>query len=413
MLRIGFFVYEYPPAIFGGLGMYADYVTREYVDIGHDVSVFALNGGKLKTRKIIKGVEVHRPLIANASNVFPFFVVDDLKKWGTNIKFFNDIFIYNILSATKFINGLIKKEKYNFDVVCVHDWLSSISGLVIKNETKIPVVFHTHSTEWGRSEGQGSEVVSHFEDAMAQNSDKIITVSYAMQRDLERHGWPLSKISVVWNGVDPDRYGMKKCEPEDRAAIRKKYCVPKDWAMLLFVGRLSWVKGVRNLLLAMPDVLKDYPNTKLVILGKGEEQRDIVETADRLNISNNIAYRFDFVPENERIMHYAASDVCIFPSIYEPFGIVCLEAMAMEKPVVVGARGVVGFREQVLSSGPNQNGVHINGEDPLDIAWGIKKTLQNPEKARKWGENGRKRVLEYFTWRKVADETLKIYESLL
>jgi glycogen(starch) synthase len=413
MLRIGFFVYEYPPAIFGGLGTYADYVTREYVDIGHDVSVFALNGGKLKTRKIIKGVDVHRPLIANASNVFPFFVVDDLKKWGTNIKFFNDIFIYNILSATKFINGLIKKEKYNFDVVCVHDWLSSISGLVIKNETKIPVVFHTHSTEWGRSEGQGSEVVSHFEDAMAQNSDKIKTVSYAMQRDLERHGWPLSKISVVWNGVDPDRYSMKKCEPEDRAAIRKKYCVPKDWAMLLFVGRLSWVKGVRNLLLAMPDVLKDYPNTKLVILGKGEEQRDIVETADRLNIRNNIAYRFDFVPENERIMHYAASDVCIFPSIYEPFGIVCLEAMAMEKPVVVGARGVVGFREQVLSSGPNQNGVHINGEDPLDIAWGIKKTLQNPEKARKWGENGRKRVLEYFTWRKVADETLKIYESLL
>lgn len=70
-------------------------------------------------------------------------------------------------------------------------------------------------------------------------------------------------------------------------------------------------------------------------------------------------------------MHYAASDVCIFPSVYEPFGIVSLEAMAMEKPVVVGARGVVGFREQVLSSGPDQNGVHVNGEDPADIAWGI------------------------------------------
>ena len=109
-------------------------------------------------------------MIADASNIWPFFVVDDLKKWGTNIKLFNDIFIYNILSATKFINGLIKKEKYNFDVVCVHDWLSSISGLVIKNETKIPVVFHTHSTEWGRSGGQGSEVVSHLERAMAQNS---------------------------------------------------------------------------------------------------------------------------------------------------------------------------------------------------------------------------------------------------
>jgi glycosyltransferase involved in cell wall biosynthesis len=87
--------------------------------------------------------------------------------------------------------------------------------------------------------------------------------------------------------------------------------------------------------------------------------------------------------------------------------------MAMEKPLVVGARGVVGFREQVINSGSEQNGVHVNGEDSADIAWGINEILSNPEKAKKWGENGRNRVLEFFTWRKVADETLKIYESLL
>ena len=411
-MRIGFFVWEYPPALVGGLGTYAEYVTKEYVDIGHDVSVFTLNPGNLKTREIVRGVEVHRPLIADASNVFPFFVVDDLKKWGTNIKLFNDIFIYNILSATKFINGLLRKEQYHFDVVCVHDWLSSISGLVIKNETKIPVVFHTHSTEWGRSGGQGSEVVGYLESAMAQNSDRIITVSYAMQQDLVKHGWPQSKVSVVWNGVDAERYDPSKFKQEDIKTIRDKYGIPSDWNMVLYVGRLTWVKGVRNILQAMPMVLKEFPNTKLVILGKGEEQRDIVETADRLNIKNNIVYRFDFVPENERILHYAAADMCVFPSTYEPFGIVSLEAMSMEKPVVVGARGVVGFREQVISSGVDQCGIHINGEDPADIAWGIKETLRNPEKARNWGENGRKRVLEFFTWRKVADETVKIYESL-
>jgi glycogen synthase len=411
-MRIGFFVWEYPPAIVGGLGTYAEYITQEFLDIGHDVSVFTLNRGGLKTREILKGVEVHRPLIADASNVFPFFVVDDLKKWGTNIKLFNDIFIYNILSATKFINGLIKKEKYNFDVVCVHDWLSSISGLVIKNETKIPVVFHVHSTEWGRSGGQGSEVVSHFEGAMAQNANKVITVSYAMQEDLIRHGWQQSKISAVWNGVDAEKYNPRKIKKEDAMAIRERYGVPDGWNMLLFVGRLSWVKGVRNLLIGMPSVLKEYPNTKLVILGKGEEQSDIVETADRLGIKEKVVYRFDFIPENERILHYAAADACVFPSTYEPFGIVSLEAMAMEKPVVVGARGVVGFKEQVLSAGTDQNGIHVNGEDPSDIAWGIKEVLRNPDKARNWGENGRKRVIEFFTWRKVAEETLKIYESL-
>jgi glycogen(starch) synthase len=411
-MRIGFFVWEYPPSVVGGLGTYAENITQEFLDIGHDVCVFTLNRGGLKTREILKGVEVHRPLIADASNVFPFFVVDDLKKWGTNIKLFNDIFIYNILSATKFLNGLIKKEKYNFDVVCVHDWLSSISGLVIKNESKIPVVFHTHSTEWGRSGGQGSEVVSHLEGAMAQSADKIITVSYAMQQDLVRHGWSPSKISVVWNGVDPEKYNPRIVKKEDVMKIRARYDVPENWNMLLFVGRLAWVKGVRNLLVAMPSVLKEYPNTKLVILGKGEEQSDIVETAERMGIKEKVVYRFDFVPENERILHYAAADACVFPSTYEPFGIVSLEAMAMEKPVVVGARGVVGFKEQVLSAGTDQNGIHVNGEDPSDIAWGIKEVLRNPDKARNWGENGRKRVIEFFTWRKVAEETLKIYESL-
>jgi glycosyltransferase involved in cell wall biosynthesis len=182
--------------------------------------------------------------------------------------------------------------------------------------------------------------------------------------------------------------------------------------MLLFLGRLTWVKSVRNLIQAMPLILNDYPKAKLVILGKGEEQKDIVETANRLGIEDKVAYRFEFVPEEERILHYAASNVCIFPSVYEPFGIVSLEAMSMAKPVVVGARGVVGFREQVIPSGPGQNGVHVNGEDPADIAWGVKQVLQDPERAKEWGANGRKRVLGYFTWEKVAEQTLQMYQSL-
>jgi glycogen(starch) synthase len=411
-LRIGFFVWEYPPKLVGGLGTYAEYITHEFVELGHDVTVFTLNPGDLKTRDVVKGVEVHRPIIADASNVFPIFVTEDLRKWGTNIRFFSDIFIYNTLSATKFVNGLIKKEEYKFDVVCVHDWLSSIAGIIIKNETKIPVVFHVHSTEWGRSGRQGSEVVSHLESTTAQIADRVITVSHTMRDDLIRHGWPEPKISVVWNGVDPKRYNPDGCTPEEVERIRSKYGIKEDEPMVFFLGRLTWVKSVRNLVQAMPMILKDYPKAKLVILGKGEEQRDIAETANRLGITGNVVCRFDFVPEEERIAYYAASDICIFPSVYEPFGIVSLEAMAMAKPVVVGARGVVGFREQVISTGPEQNGVHVNGEDPADIAWGIKEVLKNPERARKWGENGRKRVLQYFTWEKVAKQTLQVYQSL-
>jgi glycogen(starch) synthase len=412
-LRIGFFVWEYPPKLVGGLGTYAEYITREFIEMGHDVTVFTLNPGNLKTREILNGVEVHRPLIADASNVFPMFVTEDLKKWGSNIRLFNDIFIYNILSATKCINGLIKKEGYKFDVIAVHDWLSSITGIIIKNETEIPVVFHVHSTEFGRSGGQGSEVVSHFELATAQKADRIITVSHAMREDLIRHGWTAEKISAVWNGVDPERYDPTKCSSEDIKRLRDKYSIKDDECMLFFLGRLTWVKGVRNLIQAMPMILKEYPKIKLVILGRGEEQTDINETAIRLGIKNNVVCRFDFIPEDERILHYAACDVCIFPSVYEPFGIVSLEAMSMAKPIVVGAHGVVGLREQVINKGSEQNGVHVNGENPTDIAWGVKEVLKDFERARIWGKNGRERVLKYFTWKQVTEQTLQIYQSLI
>jgi glycosyltransferase involved in cell wall biosynthesis len=84
----------------------------------------------------------------------------------------------------------------------------------------------------------------------------------------------------------------------------------------------------------------------------------------------------------------------------------------MAKPVIVGAQGVVGFKEQVVPSGPDQNGFHVNGNNPADIAWGLEEVLKDPEKAKKWGENGRKRVVQYFTWRKAAEQTLQIYESV-
>ncbi|MEM5791133.1 MAG: glycosyltransferase, partial [Candidatus Aenigmatarchaeota archaeon] len=117
--------------------------------------------------------------------------------------------------------------------------------------------------------------------------------------------------------------------------------------------------------------------------------------------------------EDERILHYALADLCVFPSISEPFGIVSLEAMSMEKPVVVGAAGVNGLREQVIPSGENRTGVHVNGENPQDIAWGIKEILRNFEEAKKWGKNGRKRVLKEFTWERAAKRTLEIYEKVI
>jgi len=410
-LKIAFFVYEYPPAIVGGLGTYAQYITQEMVRQGHDVSVYTMNpGNKYDTREVVRGVEVHRPMGVDATNVFPLMVAEGLRQWG---HFFNDIFIYNLLSATKFVNQQLRIQKEEFHIVCVHDWLSAIAGLAIKNSTSLPVVAHIHSTEWGRRRDDGSPFIQALEWELAWQADRVITVSEAMKDDLSRHNWPSAKISVVWNGVDPEVYSPERVSAEEAKAVRERYGVGPEETMLFFIGRLTWVKGVRNLVQAMPEVLREYPRTKLVILGKGEEQRDVMEMASRLNIADSVITRFDFVSEKERIAHYAAADICIFPSTYEPFGIVSLEAMAMEKPLVVGARGVVGFREQVVPAGPEQTGIHANGNDPMDIAWGIKVLLSKPQAAREMGRHGRERVLRHFTWRQVAKQTIEIYESLV
>jgi glycosyltransferase involved in cell wall biosynthesis len=283
---------------------------------------------------------------------------------------------------------------------------------MIKNNTNLPAVFHVHSIEEQRSLGGGSEVVKEIERESAKKADKIITVSYSMKEFLESLGYPKEKINVVYNGIDAEKYSLKNVNWELVEKLREKYKI-KDEKVIFFIGRLTWVKGVVNLIRAMPEVLKSFPNVKLVILGKGESYTDLIQLKQSLGIGDKVEIRSEWVSEEERIAHYAMADVCVFPSISEPFGIVSLEAMSMERPVVVGARGVSGLREQVIPNGENRCGVHINGEDPNDIAWGIKVVLENFEEAKKWGKNGRKRVLENFTIEKTAKETLKIYESLI
>lgn len=305
------------------------------------------------------------------------------------------------------------EEGRHFDIVAIHDWLSAIAGLVVRNETDLPVVYHVHSTEWGRRGDAGSPFVNRLEWEAAFQATRIVTVSHAMKDDLNRHGWPPHKISVVWNGVDPEVYDTAKVPKPALQELRGRYGIGPDDTMLLFVGRLTWVKGVRNLIQAMPAVVEAHPQTKLVILGKGEEQHDVDELIHRLGVQQHVVTHYAFVSEQERILHYAAADVCVFPSVYEPFGIVSLEAMAMGKPLVVGANGVVGFREQVVHNGADQNGMHVNGNDPNDIAWGLKQLLADPEQAREMGARGRTRVQRYFTWDQVAKQTVEVYEEVV
>jgi len=410
-MNIGFFCYEYYPLLVGGLGTYAIEITRKIKEFGNDISVFTLNDGNLSTYEIWNGIEIHRPMLVNVMDIFPIVVKEDLRRWGWHLKFFADIYTYNILSATKFVNLLIKKQRRKFDIISFHDWLSAFSGIICKQNTNLPAVFHIHSIEEQRSLGGGSETIKEIERVAAKYADKIITVSYSMKDFLVSLGYPKDKIEVVYNGIDTEKYSLKNVNWKLVEELKNRYKIENE-KVILFVGRLTWIKGVYNLLRAMAEINKKFDDVKLVILGKGEEYGNLLQLKQQLNL-NNVEIYSKWVSEEERIAHYALADLCVFPSINEPFGIVSLEAMSMEKPVVVGAKNVNGLKEQVIPSGENRCGVHVNGEDPIDIAWGIEVVLSNLEEAKKWGKNGRKRVEENFKIEYTAKKTLEIYESLL
>ncbi len=415
-MKIAFFVWEFPPKIVGGLGTYALEITQQFIKRGHEVTVFTLNdpSGKLLTRDIWRGVEVYRPTPIDFSGLFPTFVDTELREWGLGLRFFSDVITYNVFSAAKLCSHLVKKERREFDILSAHDWLSVLGGISSKRHLDLPLIFHVHSTERGRALGGGSCTVENFEAKGAEVSDGIITVSKVMREELISVGFPVHKINVIWNGVDPEnKYNPKNIPEESILTIRERYGIQDDEFMIFYVGRLIAVKGVDCLIRAMPQVLADVPNAKLVIVGMGNLYQYLEDTVSQLNLQDKVIFRNEFISEEERILSIAASDVCVFPSHYEPFGIVSLEAMAMKKPVVVGAMGTSGFKEQVIEAGTDQCGYLIDPNDPNDIANAVTTILQDPDRAKKMGENARKRVLAEFTWDHVAENTISVYERFL
>jgi len=413
-LKIVHFSWEYPPVIYGGLGTFATEITQKQSFLGNDVTVFSLNeNNSLKTYEKLDGINVYRPKTLDLTDSYRFFASYELKGWGPNFKFFADVFSYNTMSASQLVNMLVKKQNQTFDIINGHDWLGIIGAMIAKKELDIPLIFHIHSTEVGRSIGRGSHTIQDIEFEGGQVADGIITVSYSMKDELEKLGFEGDKIKVCWNGVDPSKYDPNKITDEEKQEIRKRYNIKDDENMLLFIGRLVNVKGVDNLIKSMPNVLGDFQKTKLIILGVGGMEWGLKKLTENLGLQNNVIFRNEFVSEIERIKHYAASDVVVLPSTYEPFGIVCTEAMSMAKPTVVGATGTNGFREQIIPSGEKQCGIHINPHKPEDIYWGIKQILKLDDKGEYMGKNARERVIDTFSWEKVAKRTIDIYNEFI
>jgi glycosyltransferase involved in cell wall biosynthesis len=411
-MKIAYFVDEFPPFFRGGLGTYAMEITRQFIARGHSISVFSRNTDNDPTFDTWAGVEVHRPLLMNFSDILTIVNPAEVKTWDNNGQlFFAETVLYNLLSASKLVSCLVHNDQRQYDLLVSHDWIASFAGIISRRNLGLPFVFHFHSTEQGRNPS-GSVTIKEIERLSAMTAERIITVSYAMRDDLVRLGYPEGKIRVIWNGVDAKKYDPSRIAPQNIAEFRERIGAGPS-PLIFFIGRLTWVKGADMLVLAMPLILKEVPDAKLVILGVGDQEQQLSAMVRDLHLGASVILHFRMVPEPERILYFAAADVCVFPSKYEPFGIVCTEAMSMEKPVVVGARGTSGFREQVMPSGDDICGFHVNPGDPSDIARYVVRVLKDKKLAGTMGKNGRKRVLSYFTWDHVAEETLRVYQEVV
>lgn len=401
-MRIAYLSLEFPPRIFGGLGVYVAEISREMVSLGERISVFTLGDGKLKRYQEMNGVEVFRMYPVPIQDGLEIFLSPETLSWGEGLYFLLDLFSLNQLSAASIM------ENGPFHLCVAHDWLGLLGAMAVKREG-IPMIYHVHGLEGGRSENPNPQLVA-LEKKGAEVADLIITVSQAMKQELVSLGVRAEKVRICYHGVDAAFFNPHRADPKRLTALRKIYGYAEDDVIVLFMGRLESVKGIVQLFSAIPDVLAEHPKLKLLVVGKGSLESWALQEAKRLGCITLVT---DFLDAEDKMHHYALADLCVFPSIYEPFGIVALEAAAMGKAAVVGAAGTSGLAEIVKNpAAARPTGVHVNARDPRDIAWGINLALEDLDRLKSWGKNARTRVLEEFTWQKAAERTLAIYKEV-
>jgi glycosyltransferase involved in cell wall biosynthesis len=261
-------------------------------------------------------------------------------------------------------------------ILHAHDWLAHYSGAYLKHAYRLPLIATIHATEYGRNNGLHNDLqryIASVEWQLSYEAWRVICCSWYMKGEVEfALQTPSDKIVVIPNGVDATKFEFKFDEAE-RQAFRNNYAAP-DEKILFFVGRMVREKGAHILLEALPKVRVVYPKVKLLIVGGGYRDH-LVQLANWLGIAPHV-YFTGFVPDDVLLRIYRIADVAVFPSLYEPFGIVALEAMAARIPVVVSDAG--GLKEVVEH---NVTGVvtWLNNSDSL--AWGILEVLQNPDRA--------------------------------
>ena len=310
-----------------------------------------------------------------------------------------------------YITGLLE-EGVHFDLMHAHDWLTGFAANDLHHRFAIPYVATIHATENGRGggivqPGGLSERIHIAEEHMARTANRIIACSAYMREDIARSlSVSLDKITVVPNGVEAADFLQSPDQMVDLAAVRSHW-QPEEGPLIFSVGRLVWEKGLDLLVGAMPDVIREFPTARAVIAGTGTFRDALVRKIEYLGLEDHVQLA-GYITDELRNQLYAISDIAVFPSRYEPFGIVALEAMSAGIPVVVSSTG--GLCEVVTD---HVTGLCVaSGQSPA-LAAAIIEVLQNPEEAAERAVRAREVALSQYNWDYIAARTLRVYRSLL
>ncbi len=384
--RVLFLSWEYPPLTVGGLSRHAYDLSRFLVMEGWEVHVVTSAVPGSPARESMDGVEVHR--------------INVLRPDGG--EFIHWVFALN-LAMVEYCQDLLFPT-VSFDLLHAHDWLVYDAAKALKDEFALPLIATIHATEHGRNNGIHTELqgrIHGIEWKLTYEAWRVIVCSSFMQREVEHiFHLPADKIIMIPNGVDPQKLAF-----EAITSGRDKYALASE-KIVLFIGRMVREKGAHVLLEAIPEMLaKDY-DMKFIFTGEGPMRSSLMERANQLGIAHKV-YFTGFITDIDRNLLLSNAAVAVFPSLYEPFGIVALEAMAAGTPVVVSDVG--GLTDIIRHE---HNGLTAFSGDSHSFAMQIGRVLHDPEFARRLADTAHSEVGR-FDWRQIALNTIKVYTRVL
>lgn len=387
-MKILMLTWEYPPRVVGGIARVVYDLSRTLIKDGHDVTVVTYKEGDAPDFEDDKGVKVYR--VGNYM-INPNNFID----WIMQLNF-------NLVAKA---NEIISKEG-NFDVIHAHDWLVAYAAKTLKNSYNIPIVATIHATEAGRNSGIHNETQRYINDTewmLTYEASEVIVNSNYMKSELQRlFGLPYEKINVIPNGVNMNLFNGVERDYN----FRRKYAMDNE-KIILFMGRLVYEKGVNHLIAAMPKILNGYHDAKLVIAGKGGMIDELKAQVNSLGISEKVCFAGYMSGKNVQKM-YKAADISVFPSTYEPFGIVALEAMLSENPVVVSDIG--GLNEIVQHK---ENGMKTYCGNSNSIADAILELLYDHKLCAEITKKAKNKVRNEYNWNKISQDTHFAYQKAI